>query len=76
MPLNQASRKSGLVSVAAALECVRRHIAAGNLPPEPPYTDPALFEFCSPIASRKPLCGMCWRMRSAPAAWGCARRRA
>ena len=48
MPLNQASRRSGLVTVAAALECVRRHIAEGNLPPQPPYTDPALFEFLQP----------------------------
>lgn len=50
MPLNQASRKSGLVSVAAALECVRRHVAAGNLPPEPPYTAPALFGFLQPYS--------------------------
>lgn len=48
MPLNQASPQSGLVSVSAARECVRRHIAAGNLPAEPPYTDPALFDFLQP----------------------------
>lgn len=48
MPLNQASKESGLVSVPAALECVRRHIAEGNLPAEPPYTDPDLFDFLQP----------------------------
>lgn len=48
MPLNQASKESGLVSVPAALECVRRHIAEGNLPAEPPYTDPHLFDFLQP----------------------------
>jgi len=50
MPLNQASKSSGLVSVPAALECVRRHIAAGNLPAEPPYTDPGLFDFLQPLS--------------------------
>jgi len=48
MPLNQASKASGLVNVPAALECVRRHIAAGSLPAEPPYTDPDLFDFLQP----------------------------
>lgn len=48
MPLNQASKTSGLVSVPAALECVRRHIAHGTLPDAPPYTDPALFDFLQP----------------------------
>lgn len=50
MPLNQASRQSGLVSLPAALECVRRHIAAGTLPAEPPYTDPDLFDFLQPYS--------------------------
>ena len=50
MPLNQASRQSGLVSIPAALECVRRHIAAGNLPDEPPYTQPTLFHFLKPLS--------------------------
>ncbi|NQU10524.1 aldo/keto reductase [bacterium] len=50
MPLNQASRESGLVSVDAARECVRRHIAAGNLPDEPPYTDADLFDFLKPYS--------------------------
>ncbi|MCX7598236.1 MAG: aldo/keto reductase [Armatimonadetes bacterium] len=50
MPLNQASRVSGLVSVGAALECVRRHVAAGNLPDEPPYTSPDLFDFLKPYS--------------------------
>ena len=48
MPLNQASVGSGLVSLAAALECVRRHREAGNLPNEPPFTDPSLFDFLKP----------------------------
>ena len=50
MPLNQASKVSGLVSVPAALECVRRHIAAGNLPEVSPYTDEDLFDFLSPYS--------------------------
>lgn len=50
MPLNQASKTSGLVSVPAALECVRRHIAAGNLPDTPPYTEPTLFDFLQPYS--------------------------
>ena len=48
MPLNQASKQSGLVSLAAAQECVRRHIADGNLPATPPYTDADLFDFLAP----------------------------
>ena len=48
MPLNQASRESGLVSEESALECVRRHIAAGNLPQGVPYTEPTLFNFLQP----------------------------
>lgn len=50
MPLNQASRTSGLVSVPAALECVRRHVAAGNLPAEAPYTEATLFDFLQPYS--------------------------
>lgn len=50
MPLNQASKQSGLVSVEAALECVRRHIAAGNLPVESPYLDETLFDFLQPYS--------------------------
>ena len=48
MPLNQASKVSGLVSIEAALECVRRHIAAGSLPDEPPYNRDDLFDFLAP----------------------------
>jgi L-galactose dehydrogenase len=48
MPLNQASRESGLVSVPAALECVRRHVAKGNLPARAPYTDATQFDFLRP----------------------------
>lgn len=50
MPLNQASKVSGLVSVPAALECVRRHIEAGSLPAESPYTDEDLFDFLQPFS--------------------------
>ena len=50
MPLNQASKESGLVSKAAALECVRRHIAAGNLPDDEPYTRDDLFDFLDPYS--------------------------
>ena len=50
MPLNQASAVSGLVSVPAARECVRRHIAAGNLPATPPYTEATLFDFLQPYS--------------------------
>jgi L-galactose dehydrogenase len=48
MPLNQASRESGLVSVPAALECVRRHVAKGHLPAQAPYTDADLLGFLQP----------------------------
>jgi aryl-alcohol dehydrogenase-like predicted oxidoreductase len=50
MPLNQASKESGLVSIPAALECVRRHIEHGNLPKEAPYTDEDLFDFLQPMS--------------------------
>ena len=50
MPLNQASRESGLVSVEAALECVRRHIAHGNLPDREPYTNRDLLGFLRPYS--------------------------
>ncbi len=50
MPLNQPSKESGLVSLAAARECVRRHIAHGNLPAEPPYTAEDLFAFLEPFS--------------------------
>lgn len=48
MPLNQASRESGLVSVPAALECVRRHVAQGTLPGGAPYDDSGLLDFLKP----------------------------
>ena len=50
MPLNQASRESGLVSLQAALECVRHHMVAGSLPQRPPYTDPDLLDFLQPYS--------------------------
>ena len=45
MPLNQASKQSGLVSLEAARELVARHIAAGHLPESETYRDPQLFDF-------------------------------
>jgi aryl-alcohol dehydrogenase-like predicted oxidoreductase len=48
MPLNQASKESGLVSLPAALELARRHVEAGNLPAEAPYTEPDLLDFLQP----------------------------
>ena len=48
MPLNQASHISGLVSREAALECLRRHVSAGTLPAEAPYTDPAVLKVLDP----------------------------
>ena len=50
MPLNQASQTSGLVSVEAALECIRRYIVDGNLPAAPPYDTPTLFDFLQPYS--------------------------
>lgn len=50
MPLNQASKESGLVSLPAALECVRRHIEQGNLPASAPYTEATLFDFLKPYS--------------------------
>jgi L-galactose dehydrogenase len=50
MPLNQASKDSGLVSLPAALECIRRHVAEGNLPAEPPYTEPNVLDFLQPYS--------------------------
>ena len=50
MPLNQASKESGLIGVPAARECVRRHIEHTNLPDEPPYTSPDLFDFLEPYS--------------------------
>ena len=50
MPLNQASRKVGLVSVAAALETVRRLVQGGELPNDPPYTEPTLLDFLEPYS--------------------------
>lgn len=50
MPLNQASPASGLVSEAAALACVRRHIEAGTLPEEPRYARDDLLAFLRPYA--------------------------
>jgi L-galactose dehydrogenase len=50
MPLNQASKVSGLVSLEAARECVRRHQVAGNLPVGAPYNDAELFDFLQPYS--------------------------
>ncbi len=48
MPLNQAWGGSGLVGEAEAMECVRRHVAAGTLPKEGRYLEEGLFEFLKP----------------------------
>ena len=50
MPLNQASRKVGLVSVPAALETVRRLVQSAELPDEPPYAEPTLLDFLEPYS--------------------------
>ncbi len=50
MPLNQASGVSGLVSIPAAMECLRRHIEAGHLPNEEPYTNESIFDFLQPYS--------------------------
>ena len=50
MPLNQASGVSGLVSIPAAMECLRRHIAAGHLPDKEPYTNENIFDFLQPYS--------------------------
>lgn len=50
MPLNQASKTSGLVSVAAARECIRLHVEHGNLPNASPYTDDDLLAFLEPYS--------------------------
>lgn len=50
MPLNQPSEESGLVSVKAALECVRRHVEHGFLPDGARYRDPDLFGFLQPYS--------------------------
>ena len=49
MPLNQPSTESGLVSVSAALECIRRHVEHGNLPKQAPYTEDDLLDFLKPL---------------------------
>lgn len=48
MPLNQASTVSGLVSLPAALESVRRLVAGGGVPAAAPYTEADLFDFLAP----------------------------
>lgn len=48
MPLNQASRTCGLVSLPAALALIRHYIAAGQLPDEAPWTDPDVLDFLEP----------------------------
>jgi len=48
MSLNQSSGTSGLTGLPAALELIRRYIAAGQLPDEPPWTDPDVLDFLKP----------------------------
>ena len=45
MPLNQPMGKMGLVTRELAAESLRSMIAAGAIPDEPPYNDPALMDF-------------------------------
>jgi len=50
MALNQSSGVSGLTSLAAARELIRRYAAAGQLPDGPPYTDPDVLDFLQPYS--------------------------
>jgi len=50
MSLNQSSGQSGLTSHEAALELIRRYIAKGQLPAEPPYTKPDVLDFLQPYS--------------------------
>lgn len=50
MALNQSSGVSGLTSHAAALELVRRYVEHGQLPAEPPYTEPSVLDFLQPYS--------------------------
>jgi aryl-alcohol dehydrogenase-like predicted oxidoreductase len=50
MPLNQASKTSGLVSLSAALECIKHHVAHGTLPEGAPYDDPHVLDFLAPYS--------------------------
>ena len=50
MGLNQSSGVSGLTSLPAAQELIRRYIAAGQLPDEPPYTSPDVLDFLQPYS--------------------------
>lgn len=50
MPLNQSSGHSGLTSLPAALELIGRYVAAGQLPAEPPYTEPDILDFLQPYS--------------------------
>jgi L-galactose dehydrogenase len=48
MPLNQSSKVSGLTSLEAALELIRHYLEKGQLPAEPPYTEPGVLDFLQP----------------------------
>jgi L-galactose dehydrogenase len=50
MALNQSSGVSGLTSPDAARELIRRYIAAGQLPDQPPYTNSDVLDFLRPYA--------------------------
>lgn len=50
MALNQSSGHSGLTSHEAALELIRRYVAAGQLPAEPPYTEADVLDFLQPYS--------------------------
>ncbi len=48
MALNQSSGVSGLTSLEAARELIRRYIGTGQLPDAPPYTEAGLLDFLQP----------------------------
>lgn len=48
MPLNQASKEAGLVSVTTAKESIRRYIEQGHLSDEPRYKADDVFDFLEP----------------------------
>ena len=50
MPLNQPSKESGLVSIEAAQESVRRLVELGSLPDDGRYRNPGLFDFLRPYS--------------------------
>jgi aryl-alcohol dehydrogenase-like predicted oxidoreductase len=50
MALNQSSGASGLTSLEAALELIRRYVEQGQLPAEPPYVEADALDFLQPYS--------------------------